>query len=284
MTQRCWRRRWMRRVRALPLPLAVDVARQAAASDLARALAVLRTVRPQIETQDLPVLVNGLAAVPLTGSAMMLQDILADSPPKALQKSVKKALHRLKSRGVVFGDSQGTRQVVLGNTAGQLERCLASFIDATGDRMILMNPYQARRRLPDRLPGSQLRYRHPFCESPPGKPLENCPSCWNRCRHRRPLIELEPAHCQRQIALIQQVEPRHAHTRSGGVFHPARHHRRVGRNAGNRLPFTRRLVRRNWKWPEPRAPMPATSCSCLNWPAGPFRSRRYANTRTHWRR
>ena len=191
-------------VRALPVPLAVDVARQAAARDLARALAVLRTVRPQIETQDLPVLVNGLAAVPLTGSAMMLQDILADSPPKALQKSVKKALHRLKSRGVVFGDSQGTRQVVLGNTAGQLERCLASFIDASGDRMILM----IRTR-----PGGGYQIAYLVLNYGTGirfaKALQanrrELPELLESVQAQAPLIELEPAHCQRQIALIQQL-------------------------------------------------------------------------------
>ena len=119
-------------VRALPVPLAVDVARQAASDDLGRALAVLRTVRSQVEVLDLPVLVDGLASIPLTGSAMMLQEILADSPPKAIQKSARKALHRLKSLGVVFGDDQAPRQVFLGHSGGHLERCLASFIDAAG--------------------------------------------------------------------------------------------------------------------------------------------------------
>ena len=191
-------------VRALPLLLAVDVARQAAANDLARALAVLRTVRPHVETQDLPALVDGLAAVPLTGSAMMLQDILSDSPPKALQKSVKKALHRLKSRGVVFGDDQAPRQVVLGNSGGQLERCLASFIDATGDRMVLM----IRTR-----PGGGYQIAYLVLNYGTGirfaKALQanrrELPEMLESVQAQAPLIELEPAHCQRQIALIQQL-------------------------------------------------------------------------------
>jgi hypothetical protein len=191
-------------VRALPVPLAVDVARQAATGDLTRALAVLRTVRPQVETVDLPALVGGLAAVPLTGSAMMLQDILADSPPKALQKSVKKALHRLKSRGVIFGDSQAPRQVVLGNSGGQLKRCLASFIDATGDRMVLM----IRTR-----PGGGYQVAYLVLNYGTGIRLAKAlqasrrelPEMLESVQAEAPLIELEPAHCQRQIALVQQL-------------------------------------------------------------------------------
>ena len=191
-------------VRALPVPLAVDVARQAAVADLTRALAVLRTIRPQVETVDLPALVEGLAAVPLTGSAMMLQEILADSAPKALQKSVKKALHRLKSRGVAFGDNQAPRQVVLGHSGGQLERCLASFIDATGDRMILM--VRAR-------PGGGYHIGYLVLNYGTGIRLAQAlqasrrelPEMLESVQTQMPLIELEPAHCQRQIALVQQL-------------------------------------------------------------------------------
>ena len=191
-------------VRALPVPLAVDVARQAAAADLAQGLVVLRTLRPQVETVDLPTLVDGLAAVPLTGSAMMLQEMLADSPPKALQKSVKKALHRLKSRGVVFDDSQAPRQIVLGNSGGHLERCLASFIDATGDRMILM--IRAR-------PGGGYHIAYLVLNYGTGIRMAHAlqagrrelPEMLESIQGQAPLIELEPAHCQRQIALVQQL-------------------------------------------------------------------------------
>ena len=191
-------------VLALPVPLAVDVARQAAASDLTRALAVLRTVRPQVETVDLPALVGGLACVPLTGSAMMLQDMLADSPPKALQKSVKKALHRLKSRGVVCDDNQTPRQVVLGSSSGDLERCLASFIDATGDRMILMirdkpgGGYQVAYLVLNY--GTGIRFAKALQVS-----RRELPEMLESVQAQAPLIELEPAHCQRQIALVQQL-------------------------------------------------------------------------------
>ena len=191
-------------VRALPTALAVDAARQAAAGDLARALAVLRTVRPQVEAADLPALVDGLAAVPLTGSAMMLQEILADSPPKAVQKSVKKALHRLKTRGVIFADGQTPRQVVLGGTQGRLERCLASFIDAAGDRMVLM----IRTR-----PGGGYHMAYLVLNYGTGIRAAQALQAGRRdlsgllesLQQQAAMIDLEPAHCQRQVALVQQL-------------------------------------------------------------------------------
>ena len=191
-------------VQALPLPLAVDVARQAALDDPVRGLAVLRTVRPNVEAANLPVLVDGLAAIPLTGSAVMLMDFLSDSPPKALQKAVKKALHRLKSRGVVFNDHQAPRQVVLGGAVSRLERCLASFIDASGDRMILM----IRTR-----PGAGYQIAYLVLNYGTGirfaKALQvsrrELPELLESVQAQAPLVELEPAHCQRQIALVQQM-------------------------------------------------------------------------------
>ena len=191
-------------VRALPLPLAVDVARQVALGDLARGLAVLRTVRPSVEAADLPALVDGLAAIPLTGSAVMLMDILADSPPKALQKAIKKALHRLKSRGVTFSDNQTPRQVVLGGAASRLERCLASFIDGSGDRMILMirtrpgGGYQIAYLVLNY--GTGIRFAKALQVS-----RRELPELLESVQTQAPLIDLTPAHCQRQIALAQQM-------------------------------------------------------------------------------
>ena len=191
-------------VRALPLPLAVDAARQIAQGDLARGLAVLRTVRPNVEAADLPALVDGLAAIPLTGSAMMLMDILADSPPKALQKTIKKALHRLKSRGVIFSDDQAPRQVVLGGAVSRLERCLASFIDGSGDRMILMirtrpgGGYQIAYLVLNY--GTGIRFAKALQTS-----RRELPELLESVQAQAPLIDLTPAHCQRQIALVQQM-------------------------------------------------------------------------------
>ena len=191
-------------VRALPLPLAVDAARQIAQVDLTRGLAVLRTVRPSVEAADLPALVDGLADIPLTGSAMMLMDILSDSPPKALQKIIKKALHRLKSRGVIFGDDQAPRQVVLGGAVSRLERCLASFIDGSGDRMILMirtrpgGGYQIAYLVLNY--GTGIRFAKALQVS-----RRELPELLESVQAQAPLIELEPAHCQRQIALVQQM-------------------------------------------------------------------------------
>ena len=191
-------------VRALPLPLAVDAARQVALGDLARGLAVLRTLRPNVEVADLPALVDGLAAIPLTGSAVMLTDILADCPPKALQKTIKKALHRLKSRGVIFSDNQAPRQVVLGGAASRLERCLASFIDGSGDRMILMirtrpaGGYQIAYLVLNY--GTGIRFAKALQVS-----RRELPELLESVQAQAPLIDLTPAHCQRQIALVQQM-------------------------------------------------------------------------------
>ena len=191
-------------VRALPLPLAVDAARQIAQGDLTRGLAVLRTVRPNVEAADLPALVDGLAAIPLTGSAMMLMDILSDSPPKALQKTIKKALHRLKSGGVIFSDDQAPRQVVLGGAVSRLERCLASFIDGSGDRKILMirtrpaGGYQIAYLVLNY--GTGIRFAKALQVS-----RRELPELLESVQAQAPLIELEPAHCHRQIALVQQM-------------------------------------------------------------------------------
>ena len=191
-------------VRALPLPLAVDVARQVALGDLVRGLAVLRTVRPGVQAADLPVLVDGLAAIPLTSSAMILMEILSDSPPKALQKAVKKALHRLKSRGVIFNENQAPRHVVLGGAASRLERCLASFIDGSGDRMILMirtrpgGGYQIAYLVLNY--GTGIRFARALQMS-----RRELPDLLESVQAQAPLIDLEPAHCQRQIALVQQM-------------------------------------------------------------------------------
>jgi hypothetical protein len=191
-------------VQALPLPMAVDVARQAAADDPVRGLAVLRTVRPQVGSAELPTLVDGLASIPLTGSAMILLDILSGSPPKALQKAVKKALHRLKSRGVAFNENQAPRQVVLRGAGSRLERCLASFIDGSGDRMILMirtrpgGGYQIAYLVLNY--GTGIRFAKALQMS-----RRELPEMLESVQAQAPLIELEPAYCQRQIALVQQL-------------------------------------------------------------------------------
>ena len=191
-------------VRALPLPLALDVSRQVASGDLMRGLAVLRTVRPDVQAADLPLLVEGLAAIPLTSSAMILMEILSDSPPKALQKAVKKALHRLKSRGVVFNENQTPRHVVLGGAVSRLERCLASFIDGSGDRMILMirtrpgGGYQIAYLVLNY--GTGIRFARALQVS-----RRELPELLESVQAQAPLIDLEPAHCQRQVALVQQM-------------------------------------------------------------------------------
>ena len=53
---------------------------------------------------------------------------------------MKKALHRLKVQGVTFAEVQLKRHtVVVGTVAHRLEKCLASFIDGAGERMLLLS-------------------------------------------------------------------------------------------------------------------------------------------------
>ena len=155
-------------VRALPLPLAVDVARQAALDDLARGLAILRTVRPRVEAAELPVLVDGLAAIPLTGSAVLLLDILSDSPPKALQKAVKKALHQVAGRRLQREPGPAScrdwrRRESLGALSGELYRRLWGPPDPDGSCSVGW-------WLSDRLLDSQLRRGHSIRQGAPNEP------------------------------------------------------------------------------------------------------------------
>jgi len=67
------------------------------------------------------------------------REILGETTDKGLQKAIKKALHRLKVQGVTFAEVQPKRHtVVVGAVAHRLEKCLASFIDGAGERMLLL--------------------------------------------------------------------------------------------------------------------------------------------------
>jgi hypothetical protein len=85
---------WAEELARLPLALRLDVARELGVEHADLTLAVLRAARPAASGPDALVLVDALADIPLTGSAMLLQDILAETTDKGLQKAIKKALHR----------------------------------------------------------------------------------------------------------------------------------------------------------------------------------------------
>ncbi|MEE9148819.1 MAG: hypothetical protein V3U27_15635, partial [Candidatus Tectomicrobia bacterium] len=122
----------------LPLTLILDVARDLRADRPHHALAVLQTLRPLAEAQDRLALVESLANLPLAESAVILQEMLAEASDKSLQKAIKKALHRFKAQGTSVGPAPPRGRAVLGTVTHRLETCLASHIDAMGDRALWM--------------------------------------------------------------------------------------------------------------------------------------------------
>ena len=122
-----------------------------------------------------------------------------------MQKAVKKALHRLKSRGVIFNENQAPRHVVLGGAASRLERCLASFIDGYRGPHDPDDPHPtgvvAIRSLIWWLNyGTGIRFAKALQIS-----RRELPEMLESVQAQAPLIDLDPAHCQRQIALVQQM-------------------------------------------------------------------------------
>src|SRR5262249_61081530 len=104
-----------------------------------RALAVLHTVRPAASGSEALAWADVLANIPLADSGMLLQDMLVEGTDKGLHKAIRKALHRLKVQGVAVVETQTKgHTVVVGTVAHRLEKCLASFIDGAGDRMLFL--------------------------------------------------------------------------------------------------------------------------------------------------
>ncbi len=195
---------WSEDVQALPLPLQLDVARHLGVAHAELALAVLRAVRPPTSGADLLLFVEAVANVPLTASAMLLQEILLEHSDKPVQKAVKTSLHRLKAQGVVFTEVQPKRHTVLVGGTQRLEKCLASFIDGTGERMLLMIRTKA-------MGGYNMAYlvinygtgiRYALGLQATKREL---PEILAKVQGPAPLIELDPAYCQYQVALAHQM-------------------------------------------------------------------------------
>jgi hypothetical protein len=194
---------WNGMVLNLPMALALDLARDLATIRPFSALAVLRTVRPIADTREFLALVDCLASIVLPESAVMLQDLLADTGDKTAQKAIKKALHRLKAQGIAV-DEAPSRARVVGLGVHRLEKCLASHIDAIGDRIIWMirtKPFG----------GYNIAYvvinygtgiKHAFGLQASKREL---PELLAKAQEFSTLIELEPTYCQYQLALAQQM-------------------------------------------------------------------------------
>ncbi len=169
------------------------------------ALAVLRAVRPAAGGRDALTFVEALGDIPLTGSALLLQEILVETTDKGLQKAIKKTLHRLRVQGVAFVEVQPKRHTVLvGAGAHRLEKCLASFIDGAGERMLFlirtkpMGGYNMAYLVINY--GMGIRYALGLQAT-----KRELPEILEKVQGPAPLIELEPTYCQYQIALAHQM-------------------------------------------------------------------------------
>jgi hypothetical protein len=196
---------WAEELARLPLDLRLDVARELGVEHADLTLAVLRAIRPAASGRDTGLFVEALADIPLTGSAILLQELLAETTDKGLQKAIKKALHRLKVQGVTFADLQPRRHTaVVGAVTHRLEKCLASFIDGAGERMFLlirtkpMGGYNLAYLVINY--GTGIRYALGLQAS-----KRELPEILEKVQGPAPLIELEPSYCQYQIALAHQM-------------------------------------------------------------------------------
>ena len=195
---------WQSRVLALPLCLALDVARSLAPNQPHRAIAVLQTLRPMADNQDRLAIAEGLAVIPLAESATVLQHMLGEASNKTVQKAIKKALHRLKAQGVHVEDTAPGTSAVFGAASHRLEQCLASHIDPAGNRalwMIRTKPFGGY-HLAYLIVNYGLGIQRATGLSITKRDL---PELIEKTSGPLPLIELEPAYCQYQVALIHQM-------------------------------------------------------------------------------
>ncbi len=195
---------WRETVQNLPLALALDLARELTAEQPYMALAVLQTLQLATEAQERMALVDSLAAIPLPESAAILQDMLAETPDKAAQKTIRKALHRLKAHGVAIDETSWRGRSVVGAVTHRLEMCLASHIDSAGDRLLWMvrtkpfGGYNVAYLVINYGTGIQHALGFPASK-------RELPELLEKVQSQSPLIELEPTYCQFQVAQAHQM-------------------------------------------------------------------------------
>jgi hypothetical protein len=196
---------WQTAVRNLPQALAIDLIHELSGGHPQVALAAAQGLRAVADTKGCLAVVDCLANIPLLDSVAVLQDILANTTDKTLQKAVKKALHRLKARGLVFdADQQPTHTVVVGTVTHRLEKCLASHIDAAGDRVLWMirtkafGGYHIAYLIINYGTGIQLAVGLQATK-------RELPELLARAQEKVQLVELDPAYCQRLVSLAHQM-------------------------------------------------------------------------------
>src|SRR5215470_1426778 len=80
---------WSDELQQLPFTLQLDVARELGVEHADLTLAVLRALRPAAGGRDAFTFVEALGDIPLTGSALLLQEMLVETADKGLQKAIK---------------------------------------------------------------------------------------------------------------------------------------------------------------------------------------------------
>jgi hypothetical protein len=115
---------WCQAVLDLPLALAVDLAHALSPAQPQIALAVVQSLRPIVDAKDRLALIECLAEMTIPESVTVLLDFLRDTTDKALQKTIKRALHRLKAQGLtVDSDVQRPHTAMVGTVTHRLEKC-----------------------------------------------------------------------------------------------------------------------------------------------------------------
>jgi hypothetical protein len=195
---------WHDEVLDLSPALVLEMAHALTADYPQRALAVLRTLEPTVQGQDRLALIDHLATIPLSESASTLQDMLAENADKAVQKAVKKALHRLKALGVHIAAARPGGHAVVGTVTHRLEKCLATHIDAEGNRVLWMirtKPFGGYHIAYIVINyGTGIQYAVGLSAT-----KRELPELLDKAQEHTPLIELEPTYCQFQLAQAQQM-------------------------------------------------------------------------------
>jgi hypothetical protein len=197
--------RWQDAVMQLPLNLAMALGRQLSGLHPLLGLAVFRALLPMLDAKDRLMMVDNVAQIALPESVEMLLDLLADTTEKGLQKAIKKALHRLRSQGLeVHDETQQSHIAVVGAANLQLEKCLASHIDAEGNRILWM-----ARKKP--FGGYNIAYLVINYGTGIQRAIalqvtkRELPELLEKAQDEVRLVDIDPAYCQYQVAMAHQM-------------------------------------------------------------------------------
>jgi hypothetical protein len=196
---------WRDTILNLPLALALDLAHALKTTQPQIALAVLQSLRPIVDAKDRLALVECLADIPIPDSVAVLLDILHETTDKTFQKTIRKALHRLKAQGLpVESEVQRAHTTIVGTVTHRLEKCLSSHIDGAGDRVLWMirtkafGGYNIAYLIINYGTGIQLAMGLQATK-------RELPALLEKAQERVRLIELDPLYCQYQVALAHQM-------------------------------------------------------------------------------